>query len=248
MPVFNSLNKKPESETVSYFEFESENAKGNFLTKVFGAMFISLLVTAIASSLLGYMFVQFFNAGNDAALDIFFGSFVASAIGLLVLSFVLPISLRRGKHSIILYYVLYIVCMSVVLSSVFVLYDLSTLGLTFGVTSLIFGIMALLGYVSKGSFSGVRALILGLFLGAVVLSIVNFFLANSEIDWIVSFVIFAVILLVTMYDVRRIKDIAAGGAKQSYNLILYCTFMLYVDFVNIFLRVLSYISRITRKR
>ncbi len=136
--------------------------------------------------------------------------------------------------------------MSVLLSTIYLTFDLSTILLTFVATSAVFGIMGLLGYLSKGSLSSTWTLIIGLFFGAIILSLFNIFFANSTLDYIVSFAMLAVILLITMYDVRRIKDIAQSGIN-SKNLVSYCAFMIYLDFINIFLRLLAYIARFTRK-
>jgi len=248
MPIFKSFTgQKAQTQTVNTFEFSSQQEKGNLLTKVFGVMFISLLITAVVSYGLGYLFVLFFNNDIDTALTAFVYALIVSGIGLFVLSFVLPIAVLRGKHKILPYYVLYIVFMCFFLSTLFVTFDLSILALTFGITSLIFGIMAALGYFSKGSLAGIRSVILGLFLGSIILALLNFIIGSDMIAWIVSFAVFGVILLITMYDVWRIKELAGAQEIDTQNRVLYCALMLYVDFINIFIRLLYYLALITKR-
>ncbi|MDD3841246.1 MAG: hypothetical protein PHI75_00800, partial [Bacilli bacterium] len=55
--------------------------------------------------------------------------------------------------------------------------------------------------------------------------------------------IFVAMLLITMYDVWRIQQIANRGG-ESNNLALYCAFSLYVDFMYILMRLIFILIRI----
>ena len=60
--------------------------------------------------------------------------------------------------------------------------------------------------------------------------------------WITDFVIFGIIFVITAIDINRVKKIAEmGGFSSNTNLAIYCAYTLYVDFINIFLRVLYYV-------
>ena len=187
--------------------------------------------------------MYFFNSGNDAGVDTLFALMGISSIGLLVMAFVMPTVMARGKHSLLPSYIIYLAFMSILLSTVFVEFEMSMIIFAFGATSVVFGIMALMGYLSKGSLRGTSMLVGGLFFGVIILSLINIFRQSDELSWIVSFGMFAIMLFITMLDVRRIKDIASVGMQHSYNLVLYGSFMLYLDFINIFLRLLTYIAR-----
>ena len=172
-----------------------------------------------------------------------------SAIGLFVLAFVITKQMNNGFTSIMPAYITYLVLMAMLLSSVFIAYDMEVISLSFGVTAGVFGIMALMGYLSKGSLAGIPTLFMGVIIGAIGLSLVNFFLRSEMLAWIISFAVFAVILLITMYDVRKIKDMCNSGyMNENNNLVLYCSLILYLDFINIFLRVLRIIAIIARKK
>ena len=168
---------------------------------------------------------------------------------MVVISFVIPSKVSRGLSSVTPYYIMFLVFMGILLSSVYVLYDMSVISLSFGIAAGVFGIMALLGYVSKGSFVGIGPLIIGLVLGSIALAIVNIFLQSEPLAWGISFAMFAVILFITMYDMRRVKDIIRSGyMNNNNNLMLYCSFILLTDFINIFLRILRYVAYLSRRR
>ena len=129
-------------------------------------------------------------------------------------------------------------------------------GTVFGITTLIFGLMAFLGYVSKGRLAGVGFILLGLAIGAGVLCLVNWLMIliggirpeNVMLSYIVSLIVFAFLMLVTLYDVNRIKRIAESGAGTNNNLVYYCAFILFTDFISILIRVIYYLAIFTRRR
>ena len=81
------------------YDFSSKQTKGAFLTKVFGMMFVLLLITTVVAAGLGYgsqyFLEQAINADNEQLVtNIVYGligTLIVSAIALLVMSFVLPI-------------------------------------------------------------------------------------------------------------------------------------------------------------
>ena len=269
MPTFNSFNKeKTDAQTQVVYDFSNKQSKGAFLTKVFGMMFLCLLITTAVAAGLGYG-IQALILANPSydptapletlpsmVLSVFIIMVLVSAIGLIVMSFVLPITFARGRHNIIVPLMIYVVMMGILLSLFTFLFDWIILVEAFGITALIFGIMAFLGYISKGRLAGIGFILLGLLIGALALSLVNWLMIliggikeeNVTLSWIVSLIIFAFLMLVTLYDVNRIKKIAETGAQQDNNLTYYCAFILYSDFISILIRVVYYLAILTGKR
>ena len=268
MPTFNSFNNQNnESNNQVVYDFSDKQSKGLFLTKVFGMMFICLLITTLVAAGLGFPFQYLLTKtmvveGEVASYDQnlctgFLVMLVASAIGLLVMSFVLPMMFAKGKHNIIVPLMIYVVLMGVLLSTLVIFLDWVILAEAFGITCLIFGVMALLGYVSKGKLTGIGFILLGLLIGAGALSLVNWLMIfiggmiqpqNIMLSWIVSLMIFAFLMFVTLYDVYRIKKIAENGSQQNNNLVYYCAYILYSDFIALLVRVVYYLAIFTRRR
>ena len=253
-----------QSDTQVVYDFSDKQSKGAFLTKVFGMMFLCLLITTVVAAGLGFG-SQFFldqaiKAGNEElATNIVYalvGTLIVSVIALLVMSFVLPITFIRRRHNILVPLMIYVVLMGIMLSTFTFIFDWVILVESFGITSVIFGVMALLGYISKGRLTGIGFILLGLVIGALGLSLVNWLMimfggvsaANVQLSWIVSLLIFAFLMLVTLYDVHRIKKIAEAGAGQDNNLTYYCAYILYSDFIAILIRVIYYVALISGRR
>ncbi len=262
MPTFNSFDSQKKETVVHSVDMSDKQAKGAFLTKVYGWMFICLLITTVVAAGLGYgmMYLLISVADNDelfsAVISGMIVTLIVSVIALLVMSFVLPITFIRGKHNIIVPLIIYVVLMGVLLSTFTWIFEPVILAEAFGVTALVFGIMALLGHLSKGRVAGIGVIMLGLIIGAAILSLVNFLMIlaggireeNIMLSWIVSLAIFAFLMFMTMWDVARIHMIASKGDTGNNNLVHYCAYILYSDFIALLVRVVYYLAIFTRRR
>ena len=227
------------------------------LAKIFGFMFIGLLITAgIALGLGAYFNYALFNneqVTNFEATNaiILIALLITSFIGIIVLSIVVPITVARGKHSVLVPSIIYTVLMGVMLSTLTLFIPWYILGLTFGITSLVFGIMALIALISKSRLNGLAIVAIGLFIGAGIMVgamlILSLFTDVTMLYWIITLVLFAAIMFITIWDIARIKAIAQKG-EMTNNLSLYCAFILYNDFISIFLRLLRIILLVMSKK
>ena len=240
------------------YDASDKRSVNTLIGKVYGYMFFALALTAIIAFGVGILFnLWIFGTLNPAAVaydDVdltlnangamtLFVLLIISAIALLITSFVVHIRAAKGKN-ITIPAGLYVILMGLVLSELVIFVPWPVLGITFGVTSGIFGIMYLISYFSKGSLNALGIIGMGLFLGAAFLSLIGFILALTgalgaymHLYWIISLMCFAAIMFITIWDMWRIKQIAESG-QMSDNLVLYCAFILYVDFIYLFLRVL----------
>ena len=71
---------------------------------------------------------------------------------------------------------------------------------------------------------------------------------NVTLSWVVSLLIFGFLMLITLYDVNRIKRIAENGMGANNNLVYYCAYILFSDFIAILIRVIYYLAIFTRRR
>ena len=132
--------------------------------------------------------------------------------------------------------------MGIALSTIAIFIPWYLMATTFGITSVIFGLLALIALLSRGRLNGLLIVGMGLILGAALISlflwILTFFIDVGPLFWIVSLAVFAGMMLITIWDVARIKNIAQDG-EMTNNTSLYCAYILYNDFIHIFIRVLK---------
>ena len=78
-------------------------------------------------------------------------------------------------------------------------------------------------------------------IGIVIASIVNLFLQNSFMHYIISIIGVLVFTGLTAYDVQKIKNIGSRveqGSESTQKLMIMGALTLYLDFINLFLMLL----------
>ena len=230
-----------------------------FIGKVFLTMFAGLVITTIVAVGLGFLFAFLYKGAQEAGnveplLTGLIISYVVSAVGIIVLSFVIPITFARGRHNILVPGIIYTVLMGVIFTVIILFTEPYILIYSLGITTVIFGLMALIGFLGKGRLGGLSIAIMGLMLGIGVMVLANLIFMWVAPDlfqtfyWAISLGFFALILLITVWDMRNIKNIASRGEANGNNVVLYCAYIIYTDFISILLRVIYYLSIATSKK
>ena len=223
----------------------SVDSKTLNLGKVFGIMFLWLLATAAIAFGGGALFYNWLLADEVTASNGILATLVISGISLIVLTFVIQFwALRRDKGMIVLSS-LYVLCMGLLCSSMTLFLDWQILGIALGLTTAIFGVLAIIGLLAKNVRPIAMVGFMVLF-GALIVSlgtwIISIFVpVNITLLWILDFAIFGAMLLLVIVDMNQIGKICANG-EMSRNLTLYCALTLYTDFVYIFIKIAYYLA------
>ena len=249
------------------YDATDKRSVNSLMGRVYGYMFFGILITAIIAFGVGILFnvwifgqisisedlgnVEKINSTGLITLLVVLG---ISAIGVLIMSFVVQGTYFRGKKSVMVPALIYSILMGLLLSSLVIFVPWPVLGITFLITAGIFGIMFLISYLSKGSLNFLGVIGIGLLIGAALIGLVGwifiltgFLGAYMHLYWIVSFISFVAIMFITIWDMWRIKKIAEAG-EMNDNLALFCAFTLYVDFIYLFLRVLRFVAYLFARR
>ena len=204
------------------------------MRRVYGKMFLGLLVTAITSVLV---------MSNATLMSLFFSSratFFILAIAELGLVFYLSARIDKLQPSTAtaLFY-LYAVLNGVTLTPIFLIYTGSSIALTFGITSVTFGAMCLYGYVTKQDLSRMGAILFMALIGLILCTIVNLFLHSSAMEWIISIAGVAIFVGLTAWDTQSIKRmVEVADPGQTGKIATLGALSLYLDFINLFIYLL----------
>lgn len=248
------------------YDATDRRSVNSLIGRVYGRMFFNLILTAVIAIGMGILFNLWifgtFNISSDlgnieavngTGVVVLFVTMIISSIALLIMSFVVHGRAFRDRSLAIPSFI-YCVLMGLLLSSLVIFVPWPVLGITFAITAGIFGIMFLISYLSKGSLNALGMIGIGLLIGAGILSLIGwifmltgFLGAYIHLYWIISLISFAAIMFITIWDMWRIKKIAEEG-EMSDNLVLYCAFILYVDFIYLFLRILRIVSYFIGRR
>lgn len=206
------------------------------LSKSFLWMCIGLLVT----------FVTGFGVSmNERMLENIFGG---SGFWIhVILEFVLVIVLsarvmKMNPTTAKICFILYSFVSGLTFSSIFVVYELTSIMMIFLVSAIIFGIMAFIGYTTKVDLSRVGFYLLMALLGVILVSIINIFLGNGTLEIIICIICLLLFIGITAYDVQKIRALESTGLPED-NLAIYGALELYLDFINIFLQILELFAK-----
>ncbi len=211
--------------------------ESNIMPKVYGWMFIGLLITFLTG------FVVYTNPTMIANV---FGSAWLFIIVILEFVLVIFLSARISKMKPVtakVSFILYSFVSGLTFSSVFITYELSSIMLVFLITALIFGIFAVIGTVTKKDLTKFGSYLLMALIGIIIISIVNLFISIPQVDFIISIIVIIVFVGFTAYDVQRIKRLEKLSIIDENNLAIYGALQLYLDFINIFLELLNLMGK-----
>lgn len=210
---------------------EEENGS-NLIAKTFFWMFLGLLGSAI---------VAWYTYASGLFIDIIFkGYFNILLIAELVVVILFSWLFKKLPPTIVaILYFVYAMINGVSLAVIFVVFELSSIVFLFAASALLFGGMAFYGYKTKKDLGNWKTLLFGILIVGIILSVVNLFLGNSMLDVILDWVILFVFFGITAYDMNKIKQLQYEADLDQSKLHIYGAMELYLDFINIFLRILS---------
>lgn len=200
------------------------------LSKSFLWMMIGLLVTFVT----GYVV----STSENMLLNVFGGSYWLWIVLELVLVIVLSWRIMKmNPMTAKICFILYAFVSGLTFSSVFVVYNLSSVMMVFLVTAGLFGLMSFIGYKTNVDLSKIGFYLIMALLGIIIVGLINLFLASETLELILSIVGVLLFVGITAYDVQKIKSLEGSGLPED-NIAIYGALELYLDFINIFLDLL----------
>lgn len=212
------------------------------MRKVYVWMTLALLITGVTA---------YGVAASPSLVSTIYSS-KAVVIGLFVaeIALVMWITARLDKLSLqtaTLLFILYSVLNGVVLSSVFLVFQLGTIAKVFFITAGTFGATAAYGYFTHRDLTRLGSLLMMLLIGVIIATVVNVFLIKSTMfDLVISYIGVAVFVGLTAWDTQSIKRMLAmqtDMGEGAQKIALFGALNLYLDFINLFLYILRIFAR-----
>ena len=210
-----------------------KSTENKIFGKTFFWMFLGLLGSAIVAAYTYYsgLIVNIVVGGSWGALLV------------LELAVVIIFSLCFRKISptaVGILYFLYSMINGVTLCTIFAVYELNSIISLFVVSALIFAALGYIGYKTDKDLSSWGTYITVFLIAGLIISVLNLFIFKSTgLDLILDWIILAVFFGVTVYDTNKIKVLENDPSIDTNKVHIYCAMQLYLDFINIFLRILS---------
>lgn len=203
-----------------------------FMTGVYAWMTAGLAVTALVAYGLGFSPQTVYMIAGTGLKWVF-------AIGLIAMSWFLPSRLPTMDRPIAAgLFLVFSALMGAFISWIPFVYNVGSIASALGGTVGIFGVMAVLGFVTKRDLSGMAQFLVMALVGAVIGSIINaIFLQSNAMGFVIALIVAVTSAGLTAYYNQALKQMymmhGAGG-----NLAINGALALYISFINLFLSLL----------
>ena len=212
--------------------------KNKIVSDTFTWLFIGLLICfgiSYITSMNDFMINAVYNTFNGLGYLIYL-------IVELIVAFILVLRIKKLKPvTAKLLYILYTALTGLSLTGLFVVYTTSSLTFVFLSTAVIFGIFAFIGKTTKIDLTKWTTYLFIALLAIIVLEIINIFLANNTLNMALCIAAILIFCAYTAYDIQKAAD--DTFLADTDNKGIYCAFQLFLDFINIFIRLLELFGR-----
>lgn len=208
--------------------------KNSIYSKMFGWLFIGLLITFAAGyalSLNELLLMQILSIG-------IFPIIIIEIVVALLMGFRIQ---KMKPLTAKICYILYSIITGVTFSTIFITFEMSSIIMIFLITAISFGILAAYGYFTKRDVTKIGNMLFVALLAIIIISIINIFLRSSSIEIGISIISILIFMGYVIYDMNNIKYLldSIGDDKAA----VYGAFQLYLDFINIFIRLLQFFGK-----
>lgn len=200
-------------------------------SKVFMWLFVGLLLT---------FGVAYIVSTNDNMVYNLFSDGKYLLIWIIEFVVVIVLSARINKMSsmtAIVLFLLYSFLTGLTLSSIFIIYDISSIVWVFAIAAGLFLIFGLIGYYTKLDLTKIGTFLLMGLIAIIVAYLINMFIGSETFDIVLCIIGIVLFLGYIAYDIQIIKRNMLTIENET-NLAIYGAFQLYLDFINIFLKLL----------
>lgn len=212
------------------------------MSSIFVKTFIWMFMGLFATGIIAYITYKTGFIGNLVATGMFSVMLIVELVVVLLFSLLFR---KLPPTAVAILFFVYAVLNGIGLSTIFVAFDIKSIFIVFIAAALLFGVFALYGAKTGKDLSKVGTLLFGTLIVCIIVSIINFFMGSDVVDIIVSWIVLFLFFGITAYDMQKIKALAeVPDPKISEKAHIYGAMELYLDFINIFIRLL----RIFRKK
>ncbi len=209
-----------------------------FMSNVFSWMTLALIVSGVfawffsqEASLLSLIFNL-----ETGRMSIF--GYIAM-FGPFILVMIMGMGFERMSYgTMVILFGVFSALMGISMSTIFLVFTLSSIASVFMITAATFGAMAILGYTTNTDLTRFGSILYMALIGIIIASVVNWFMGSETMDYIISILGVLIFTGLTAYDVQKLKRIGQGleyHSDSANKLVIMGALNLYLDFVNLFL-------------
>jgi hypothetical protein len=201
------------------------------LAKTFFWMFLGLLSSAVVA---WYVYASGYISNIISNQNIFL-IYLAELV--IVIAFNASFQ-RCTATTVSIFYFIYAMLNGLTFSLLFAMFELDSIINVFFACAGFFAVLAYIGYKTEKDLTNWSTFLFPVLLMALIISVVNIFLGNAFIDTIIDWVVLISVSAITIYDMNKLGMLQKSGVTDSDKIHIYFAMQLYLDFINIFIRIL----------
>jgi uncharacterized protein len=207
----------------------------NYMLRIYNYMASALALTGIVA----YVFAGYLETNRALAHSPVMWLIILAPLGLvMLLSFGINRLSATAAQGI---FWAYAGLMGLSMSTIFLVYTGSSIARVFFITAGTFAAMSLYGYTTRRDLSQLGSFLFMGLIGIVIASLVNMFLQNGMMQFVISVIGVIVFTGLTAYDTQSIKEMyyEGDGAEIASKKAVMGALRLYLDFVNLFMMLMQ---------
>ncbi len=203
-------------------------------TKVYSKMFMWLFIGLLITFLSGYCL----SLNETLLVSVLSIGILPIIVIELVVAVLMGFRIKKMKPMTAkICYIIYSIVTGITFSTIFISFKLNSIMLVFGVTSLLFALLAGYGFITKRDITKIGNILFIALIGSLVVSIINIFMHSPQVEMGLSILCILIFMGYVAYDMNNIKYLV--NSLDEDKAAVYGAFQLYLDFINIFIRLLQ---------
>lgn len=176
---------------------------------------------------------------------------IGVAVGDFIIVLLLAFFLKKIKFiTAFIGYILFSIFNGILCSGIFLSYELSSVGFIFFISAAMFAALAFIGTMTKRDLSAMRVFLTMLLTGLVLASVITLLTGNAQ-SLLISAVGVFVFSGLTVVDAQKIRmelEKEETINENNMKLALFGALNLYLDFINLFLKLLELFGKVKDKK
>lgn len=204
------------------------------LAQTFLWMFLGLLSTGIVAAYTYY---------SGAVIEML-NSWNVILIAQIVIAVLFGLCFRKLSTTVVtLLFFLYSMLTGATFSVIFAVFDLTSIAYALFATAGLFGILAYMGYKTDRDLTKFGNVLFAALIMALILTVINIFAGSTGLDILLDWAVLGIFAGLTAYDMNKIKMMSENYGIDQEKVAIYGAMELYLDFINMFLRILEIFGR-----
>jgi FtsH-binding integral membrane protein len=203
------------------------------MSRVYGNMFLAVIVSMLTS---------FAVSTSPALMAFFFTGFMKwitiFAPLVAVFAFIPFMNANPPRELARLALMAFAALMGLSFATIFVVYTMGSIVSAFMGAAVLFGTMSFYGYFTRRDLTSMGQFMFVGLIAVIIASVINIFIGSTLMQMVISAIAIVIFLGLTAYDTQKIREMVSVEPENS-SVEVMGALTLYLDFINLFLHLLS---------